>query len=337
MTEHELRALGPALRRFLDEFLFCCAYTQTFAHLATYVRGLLADLPRKTVAPIALHGGTPVRTLQEFLRDHVWDFAHVRAGVQAHTAALLAALPDTDGLGTVGLIDETSVVKSGPQTPGVHRQYLDWVGKVAHGIVTVHRGVCKGPFPSLVDADLFLPESWSQDRRRCRAAGLPDDLVHRPKWQIALEQVERAVGRGITLDWLTFDEEYGKSPGFVAGLDQRRRRFIGEVPRSFSCLAAVKRGTPPPAGAKGRPAEQVVRTASVFRGQTWQVLRLHRPTVADQVGRGKAARGWRSSRRGWSAGTSWLLWAANDATGEEKFFLPTTPMFSVSRPKRPCK
>src|SRR5690349_17689453 len=73
MTEQQLRALGPALADFLDQFLFCCGYTQTFAHFGTYVRGLLSDLPRKSVEPIALQAGAPVRTLQEFLKDHDWD------------------------------------------------------------------------------------------------------------------------------------------------------------------------------------------------------------------------------------------------------------------------
>ena len=78
MTDKELRGLGPALADYLDRYLFCCAYTQTFAHLGTYVRGLLSDLQRKTCEPIALKAGTPVRSLQEFLRDHVWDFERVK-------------------------------------------------------------------------------------------------------------------------------------------------------------------------------------------------------------------------------------------------------------------
>src|SRR5215813_10034025 len=112
MTEQQLHALGPALADFLDQFLFCCGYTQTFAHLGTYVRGLLSDLPRKSVEPIALQAGTPVRTLQEFLKDHAWDQAAVGELLQRHAAQTLAALPD-DGLGVVGLIDETSAVKQG--------------------------------------------------------------------------------------------------------------------------------------------------------------------------------------------------------------------------------
>ena len=35
MTEQQLEALGPTLADFLDEFLFCCEYTQTCAHLGT--------------------------------------------------------------------------------------------------------------------------------------------------------------------------------------------------------------------------------------------------------------------------------------------------------------
>src|SRR3982751_2131719 len=111
MTDKELRALGPALADYLDRYLFCCAYTQTFAHLGTYVRGLLSDLPRKTVEPIALKAGTPVRTLQEFLRDHDWDGDRVRQLHQQHTAQRLAAGDQPDELGTVGLIDETSALK----------------------------------------------------------------------------------------------------------------------------------------------------------------------------------------------------------------------------------
>jgi SRSO17 transposase len=325
MTEQQLADLGPALADFLGKFLFCCAYTQTFGHLTTYVQGLLSDLPRKSVEPIALRAGTPVRTLQEFLRDHAWEFAAVRDGLQRHAAGLLPSLANADGLGSVGLIDETSATKSGTLTPGVQRQYLGCLGKVENGIVTVHLGVCRGRYQTLLDGDLYLPESWSGDRTRCRKAGIPDDVVYRPKWHIALEQLDRARGNGIVLDWLTFDEEYGKRPGFVAGLEDRHLRFVGEVPRSFSCLAAVRSGRRPEVSTRGQAAEEVVRASTAFRSQPWQVLRLARETLAGQVWRVKAARVWLSSGDGWSAGTYWLIWASNDATAEEKFFLSNAP------------
>jgi SRSO17 transposase len=322
MTEQQLRALGPALARYLDRFLFCCDYTQTFAHLGTYTRGLLSDLKRKNAQAIALKAGTPVRSLQEFLRDHVWDFDRVKQLHQQHTAELLE---QPDELGTVGLIDETSSAKKGDKTPGVQRQHLGCLGKLDNGIVTVHLGVCRGRYKTLVDADLFLPESWSDDRPRCRAAGIPDSLVYRPKWKIALEQLDRAKSNDVVLDWMTFDEGYGKSPGFVAGLDKRKLRFVGEVPRTLSVLAVNRQGNRPDKAVKGRPAEEVVGTASLFRSQAWQVYRLPRETMQDQLWRVKAAQVWLHGKDGWSQRTYWLIWASNDETGEEKFFLSNAP------------
>ena len=324
MTEQQLRALGPALDRYLAPHLFCCAYTQTFGHLNTYVRGLLSDLPRKSVEPIALRAGTPVRTLQEFLKDHRWDFARLRDGLQRHAAALLPEVPGDD-LGTVGLIDETSAVKAGTKTPGVARQYLGCVGKVDNGIVSVHLGINRGRFKALIDADLFLPREWSDDRPRCRQAGIPDDVVHRPKGRLALEQIDRARANGVRLDWVTFDAEYGKSPGFLAGLDDARLSFVGEVPRIFSCLAAHRSGRRPDESTGPRTAQEVVQSSSAFLGQPWQVLRLSRQTREDQVWRVKAARVWLHSAGGWSEGTYWLIWVSNDQTGEEKFLLSNAP------------
>src|SRR5215471_11230798 len=192
MTDEELDGLGSALDDFLQPYLFCCGYTQTFGHLHTYCRGLLSDLKRKTVEPIALASGCAVRTLQEFLRDHLWSFPHVREQLQRHVAEVLPTLP-ADDLGTVGLIDETSALKSGTKTPGVQRQYLGCIGKIANGIVTVHLGVCKGRYKTLIDAELFLSEEWAADKKRREEAGIPEDMVYRPKWQVALEEIDRAV------------------------------------------------------------------------------------------------------------------------------------------------
>jgi SRSO17 transposase len=324
MTEEQLNALGPALEDFLRPYLFCCGYTQTFTHLHTYCRGLLSDLPRKTCEPIALASGCAVRTLQEFLRDHVWDYADVRRLLQRHVAASLPTRT-ADDLGTVGLIDETSALKSGTKTPGVQRQYLGCAGKVANGIVSVHLGVCRGRYKTLFDGELFLSEEWAAATDRRAAAGIPADMVYRPKWKIALEEVDRAVANGVHLDWLTFDEEYGKAPEFVCGLDGRNLAFVGEVPKSLSCLAAGRVPSRPAAEVKGRPAEEVVRQAPAFVGQPWRRVKLSQETGGQQVWEVKAAQVWQVQDKKWSARTYWLIWAKNVTTGEEKYFLSNAP------------
>jgi SRSO17 transposase len=319
MTEQEIKALGPALAGFLDQFLFCCGYTQTFAHLSAYCRGLLSNLERKTAEPIALAAGIPVRTLQEFLKDHDWYQDNGRDLLQRHVASTLLTLP-ADDVGTLGIVDETGTAKKGQKTPGVQRQWCGELGKTDNCIVTVHLGVARGRYNTLVDRDLFLPKSWSDDRERCQAAGIPDELVHRPKWQIALEQIDRAKGNGIVLSWLTFDEGYGDCPEFLLAVEGKGLRFVGEAPRSLRCFAVRQ----PPARSSSW-AEDLVRHSPAFMDQPWQTFRLKRQTLGEQVWRAKAARVRLSVDGKPSAKTYWLIGAVNERTGEEKYFVANAP------------
>src|SRR5829696_3633180 len=190
MTEQEITDLGPAFAAYLLRSRGCFGQDRTAAHFDDYCRALLSDLPRKSVEPIALESGTAVRTLQAFLAVAVWDHDAARDTLQRHVAALLPDLP-ADRLGTVGVIDETSCRKKGDKTPGVQRQYLGCVGKVDNGTVTVHVGVAKGRFQALLDAELYLPREWGEDRDRCDEAGIPDGVRYRPKWRIAFDQLLR--------------------------------------------------------------------------------------------------------------------------------------------------
>src|SRR4051812_23747247 len=209
MTEQQITDLGPAFAAYLRRFRGCVGQDRTAKHFDTYCRGLLSDLPRKSVEPIALAAGTAVRALQEFLVAARWDHASARDTLQAHLAGALADLP-ADALGAVGVIDETSCRKWGDHTPGVQRQYLGCVGKIDNGIVTVHRGVVKGTFQALLDADLYLPKAWADDRPRCRAADIPDHVGHRAKWRLAAGQWARALGNGVSFDWLVFERGTGR-------------------------------------------------------------------------------------------------------------------------------
>jgi SRSO17 transposase len=192
MTDEQIRDLGPAFTNYLRPFHGFCNQQRTAKHLNSYCRALLTAAPRKTVEPNALVAGTAVRTLQKFLTTTQWDHLGVRDEHQHRVQVQLTTRSSLDSLGTVGVIDETSCVKKGDQTPGVQRQYLGCAGKVDNGIVTVHLAVTRGDFRTLLDADLYLPKSWDEDRERCRKAGIPNEIVYRPKWMIALQQYSRA-------------------------------------------------------------------------------------------------------------------------------------------------
>jgi len=79
MDAAEIRQLDPLLREYLSRFDDCFLRRDTRAHLPVYVRGQLSNLERKSVEPIALEAGVPVRTLQEFLSQLQWDHPHAPA------------------------------------------------------------------------------------------------------------------------------------------------------------------------------------------------------------------------------------------------------------------
>jgi SRSO17 transposase len=252
----QIRKLKPKLRQFLKHFDDCFPRKDTRTHLPVYISGQLSDIPEKSVEPIAINAGVPPRTLQEFLSQHRWDHDRLRDKLQ------VIVRDEHAGPHPIGLFDETSDVKKGDKTPGVQRQWCGAVGKKENCIVTVHLGYACDGFHCLLDGELYLPKSWSEDRPRCREAGIPDDMVYRPKWQIALELYDRAVTSGLHFDWLTFDEGYGGKPGLLRGLSGRNQRFVAEVPRNFTGWIKPPRVITRPVRKKGRRARKTPRLAS---------------------------------------------------------------------------
>jgi SRSO17 transposase len=303
MTEQEIVELGPAFARYLEQYRACFLQNRTAAHFGTFCRGLLSDLPRKSVEPIALEAGTAVRTLQEFLATAQWDHEQARDRLHQRFAEVLAGIA-ADDLGTVGVIDETSCQKWGDQTPGVQRQYLGCVGKIDNGIVTVHVGVAKGTFQALLDADLYLPQVWAEDRQRCREAGIPDEVGYRSKWRIALDQWIRLSKSGVTFDWLTFDEGYGSKVPFLWVLGQLGQKFVAEVPVNF----VVRRSA-------GKPICRADEHQPARHTGDWSRFRIERKTQAKQVWRARSSRVWVADN--WHQ----LVTAINEATGEVKYFV----------------
>jgi len=308
VTSEQLRDIGPALTGFLSHFERFFANRQGVVHLRNYSRGLLSDLERKTAEPLAAYAGVPPRNVQQFLKACAWDDTGLVDAVQRHVWAAIAAQPD-DGLGTVAVIDETSAVKQGKKTPGVQRQYLGCLGKIDNGIVTVHLAAVKGGFKALLDGELFLPESWSDDRDRCDAADIPGNMRHRPKWRIAFELFGRADGNGWRFDWMTFDEGYGGKPKFLTLLDLTGQQYVGEVPKTFSCRpegeaaksAAHALFSRP--GVKARKAKAFALSHQTGPAAVWQAKRID-VRLGDEL-----------------RATHQLIKARNRETGEVKYFI----------------
>jgi SRSO17 transposase len=228
MDAAQIRSLKPKLKKFLHQFRDCFGRKDTREHLSTYVAGQLSKLDRKSVEPIALAAGVAPRTLQQFLNALEWDQEQL-----IDTLQWLVARNRTSPH-AIGLIDETGCSKKGDKTPGVQRQWCGSTGKEDNCVVSVHLGYAVDEFHCLLDSELYLPQSWAEDRPRCRAAHIPDEMEYRPKWRIALELFDRARANGVSFAYVTFDEGYGGKPEFMRQLEARGQRYVAEVPRSFT-------------------------------------------------------------------------------------------------------
>jgi SRSO17 transposase len=277
-----------------------------------------------------------VQTLKEFLPQLAWDEDRMRSRV----ASIVAEEHADDE--SIGLIDETGWVKKGDQTPGVQRQYCGSVGKRENSIITVHLGYAAGDFHCLLDGDLFLPESWSGDRRRCRLAGIPDEVVYRPKTEIALELYDRAVAQGVRFEWLTFDEWYGGKPPFLRALAARGQKFVAEIPKDFRAWIKPPRvtersfhrkqrgrGRTIPRlvadAAKARSVEHLARSHAALAAQSWRAWRIKDTQKGPLVWRVKHVLVHIKDEQGLPEGPYHLLVCYHPFTGEIKYFLSNAP------------
>jgi SRSO17 transposase len=276
MDADRIRSLKPELRKFLQRFDECFLRSDTRSHLSVYVEGQLSDLPRKSCEPIADAQGIPPRTLQQFLSLLDWDHVWMKTKLQQLVAEEHAS-PHS-----IGMIDETACPKKGEKTPGVQRQWCGATGQKENCVVSVHLGYAVEDFHCLIDSELFLPESWSNDRPRCQRAAIPAWMRHRPKTDIALELYDRARSNGISCAWLTFDEGYGKSPAFLAALRSRGQNFVAEVPVTCTGWTEQPRTTTRRRKRSGRPAKQprLVQGTPPFR--TVQEMLEQEPPLRDQ-------------------------------------------------------
>ena len=196
MDANQIKKLKPMLDKYLRQFDDCFGRIEPTERLKAYVTGQLSDLQRKSIKPMADAAGMPPRNLQQFLSLHKWDENHMLNTLQQIVAN------EHQHSCSIGIFDETGHPKKGDKTPGVQRQWCGNTGKKDNCVVTVHLNYTAGDFHCLLDGELFLPQSWADDRERCQAAGIPQDMTHRPKWEIALELWQHVVANGVHFEWV---------------------------------------------------------------------------------------------------------------------------------------
>ena len=336
MDAKQIKQLEPMLNKYPRRFDDCFGRIEPVERLKAYVTGQLSDLQRKSIEPMADAAGLPPRNLQQFLSLHKWDEMRMRDTMEQIIAN------EHQHPCSIGVFDETGHSKKGDKTPGVQRQWCGNSGKTDNCVVTVHLSYTASDFHCLLDGELFLPESWSQDKERCKAAGIPPEMSYRPKWQIALELWERAVANGIRFEWLGADEGYGKVPEFLFALDDRGQRYVVEAPAIFTGWLvepellhkehhAHRKGRKrrfPRLKAKSPSAssvQQLMLHSLLLRKIPWEKFYIKDTTKGPVVWEAKAARFY-LKREGLPTRPHWLIIARNLENPEEvKFFVSNAP------------
>ncbi|GAA1017598.1 hypothetical protein GCM10009564_55380 [Streptomyces thermogriseus] len=192
-----------------------------------YVRGLLGPVGRKNSWQLAEYAGhaTP-DGLQHLLSRSRWDADEVRDDLQAYVAEQLG---EKNG---VLIVDDTGFVKKGTTSAGVQRQYSGTAGRTENCQIGVFAAYATTRGHALVDRELYLPKSWTDDRERCQAARVPDDRGFQTKGELARDMILRALASPLLFSWVTADAAYGQDSHFRRFLEDHGLFYVVAVPKS---------------------------------------------------------------------------------------------------------
>jgi SRSO17 transposase len=267
MTEDEVRAAADRLVQFHERFAPLFGREQAQDHAYTYVKGLMVCPERKSIEPIALNvGDGQVSALQKFINIAPWDHEDVQAEIQSAFVDELVPTAADSPIGTVGVVDESGFAKKGEHSAGVARQHNGRLGKEDNCQVGVFLvGVTPGGSALLVH-QLYLPETWCESgkaaARRRQKVHIPEAVGFQTKPQIAAGLIRQTVALGIVaLDWITADEEYGKSGESLDEVEQLELRYVVEVPVNTTVWTADPASCVPPYSGRGQPPKRPTREA----------------------------------------------------------------------------
>lgn len=249
-----------------------------------YLRGLLQaeskNMERiEEVIPAADH-----QALHHMLSESAWSERTVLDQVAQDAHRLLGGHADSSLL-----IDESGLPKKGTHSVGVGRQWCGQLGKVENCQVGVFAALGCGTDVTLIDERLFLPERWTEDPKRCQAAGIPDTRREfKRKHDLALDMITHARQQGIGFAWVGFDGFYGSDPALLRALEERGEVFVGDVhkdqhvylddPQPRVPSPGTPRGRPPTRRQAQTPAIRVDHWVAQQPAQAWHRVTLRNGT-----------------------------------------------------------
>jgi len=178
--------------------------------------------------------------MQHLLDRASWDCDRVRDELRAYIQEMLAS-PHA-----VPVIDETGFLKKGGKSVGVQRQYSGTAGRIENCQIGVFLAYTSSRGHTLLDRELYLPKSWTENQERCREAHIPEGVSFATKPELAWRMLERTLDAGLPVAWVVGDTVYGSSQALRVALEERRQPYALAVTRHQSrwkCKASAREWT----------------------------------------------------------------------------------------------
>jgi SRSO17 transposase len=237
-----------------------------------YLSGLVAGLERKNGWTLAERAGEASPDgMQRLLRWADWDVDGVRDDLRDYVAEQLGEP------GGVLIADETGFLKKGTRSAGVQRQYSGTAGRTENCQIGVFLAYASARGHALIDRELYLPASWTDDRDRCRAAGIPDEAQFATKAQLAQRLLQRALDAGVPFSWFTADEVYGQAKYLRSWLEERDVSYVMAIRRcdTFTTSTGEQRADALIAGVPARSWQRLSAGAGAHGPREYHWAKIH--------------------------------------------------------------
>ncbi len=129
-------------------------------------------------------------------------------------------------------LDESGDERAGGKSAGAARQYLGRLGKIEMGQVGVALGYYAADVWTMVDAKLYLPESWFEPDvgKLRRQLHIPNKRSFLTKQQLGLQLISRAKSNGLPFSVVSCDCLYGRDSQFRANVDSLGVTYMADIP-----------------------------------------------------------------------------------------------------------
>ncbi len=229
--------------------------------LRLYCAGLLLPGERKSVEPMAARlVPDDVRSthqrMHHLVADSPWSDKRVLAAAREYALPVFKA----HGAVQAWIVDDTGIPKKGKHSVGVARQYCGVLGKQENCQVAVSLSVANERLSLPIAYELYLPETWVENKRLRRKAGVPDDVVFRTKLEIALAQLRTAVEEDVPRGVVLGDAGYGNSTAFRDAITAMGLTYALGIQAATTVWPQGEGPSPAPAfSGKGRPPRLLTR------------------------------------------------------------------------------